>query len=209
MTKETPALHIRPALPSEAPQAAPLIHAAGPTLFNLMFGPRPADVQRFFAALFALPRNPFSYEVALVAEQDGQILGLALSAEAAYRRRIGRRMFYLAPLLRGSFALLRRLPHALEVMACTHQPDPGTYYLSVLAVVPNSRNQGTGSRLLHAVHDRARQSGSPQIALHTEIDNLAAQRFYRRHGYTETHRHPSPRLAAHGFPGLLTMQRPL
>lgn len=209
MTKETSPLILRPARPDDAPQAAPLIHAAGPTLFNLMFGPRPADVQRFFAALFALPRNPFSYEVALVAEQDGQILGLALSAEASYRRRIGRRMFWLAPLLRGPFALLRRLPHALEVMACTRQPDPGTFYLSILAVAPSERSQGIGTLLLQAVHDRARHAGSPQIALHTEIDNLAAQRFYRRHGYTETRRRPSPRLAAHGFPGLLTMQRPL
>ena len=209
MTQQTPALTLRPARPDDAAQAAPLIHAAGPALFDLMFGPRPSDVIGFFASLFALPANPFSYEVALVAEQNDTVLGLAMSAEAAYRRRIGRRMFWLAPRLRGPFALLRRLPHALEIMACTHQPDPGTHYLSILAVVPDARNQGIGTLLLQSVHDRARQSGSPAIALHTDINNTSAQRFYAHHGYTETHRRPSPRLAGRGFPGLITMQRPL
>lgn len=209
MPKEAPPLTLRPAHPGDALQAAPLIHAAGPILFNLMFGPNPAHVQRFLAALFKLPRNPFSYENALVAERDGAIVGLAISAEAAYRRSIGRRMFWLAPRLRGPFALLRQFPHALEVMACTHQPDPGTFYLSILAVVPSERSQGIGAQLLDAVHDRARRSGSTQIALHTELDNTGAQRFYLRHGYTETARRSSPRLAGRGFSGLLTMQRPL
>ena len=39
---------LRPARPADAPEAAPLIFAAGPTLYTLMFGPDRADVLRLF-----------------------------------------------------------------------------------------------------------------------------------------------------------------
>ena len=57
-TPDTLALSLRPAQPSDAADAAPLIHAAGPVLFNYMFGPREPDVKMFFKALFQEPRKP-------------------------------------------------------------------------------------------------------------------------------------------------------
>lgn len=197
---------LRPARAEDAPQAAPLIYAAGPTLFNALFGPNEDDVRRFFAALFRRPRNPFSYENAIVAEQQGEIVGLAIAADAAERRRSGRTMFWLAPRLRGPLALLRRFPDVLDIMACTSAPSPGAYYLGILAVAPDRRSQGIGSRLLAEVRRGAEAGGSPSLALHTEIDNLPAQRLYIRHGYVETHRQEARRAARTGVHGFVMME---
>jgi ribosomal protein S18 acetylase RimI-like enzyme len=199
-------LTLRPARPEDAPDAAPLIHAAGPLLFNHMFGPREADVRRFFAALFRRPRNPFSFENGIVAEIDGQVVGLAICADATERRRIGRRMLWLAPRLRGPFALLRRFPHIMDVIASGSDPPPNAYYLSILAVAPAHRRTGIGSRLLHEVRRRAETAGCACIALHTEIGNEAAQRLYARHGYVETLRKPAARTAQTGLTGFVAME---
>lgn len=207
MVEKTQTVALRSARPDDAPDAARLIHAAGPALYRLLFGPRDEDVLRLFVSLFRLPRNPFSYENGLVAEQDGRIIGLALYADAAYRRRIGRRMFWLALRYRGPFALLRRLPDALDVMACVSTPPPGAFYLSILAVDPECRGQGIGSRLLEEVHRRAADAGSPGVALHAELDNTAAQRLYQRHGYVETARKASRRVHHRGVSGFVAMYR--
>lgn len=199
------AVTLRPATPDDALDAAPLIYAAGPALFNVMFGPRERDVLRFFEALFRLPRNPFSYENAVLAEQGGRVVGLAICADAAVRRRIGRRMFWLAPRLRGPFALLRRLPHVLDIMACATDPPPEAFYLSILAVAPASRGQGIGSLLLEEVQRQAQAAGCRCIALHTELDNVAAQRLYARHGYLEAHRQAAKRAAQTGVSGFVAM----
>lgn len=201
----SPVITLRPARPDDAPDAAPLIYAAGPALFRLMFGPNERDVLRFFTALFRLPRNPFSFEYAILAERDGKIVGLAISADAAARRRIGRRMFWLAPRLRGPFALLRRLPLVFDIMACASDPPPEAYYLSILAVAPDSRRQGIGSRLLEEVRRRARAAGCQNLALHTELDNVAAQRLYARHGYVEAHRKAAKRADRTGISGFVAM----
>ena len=45
------------------------------------------------------------------------------------------------------------------------------------------QNRGVGSALMEKVLEEARQRGCVAISLATEKDNLAAQRFYRRHGF--------------------------
>jgi ribosomal protein S18 acetylase RimI-like enzyme len=206
---EPPNTTLRPAQPDDAPQAAPLIYAAGPALFSAVFGPPERAILRFFTALFRLPRNPFSYENGIVAEQGGRIVGLALAADAAERRRIGRRLFWLAPRLRGPFALLRQFPNAWDIMACTSVPPSASFYLSILAVAPESRRQGIGSLLLAEVRRRAEAAGSPVLALHTEIDNHTAQRLYQRHGYIETYRKAAKKADRTGVQGFVMMELPL
>jgi ribosomal protein S18 acetylase RimI-like enzyme len=204
-TPDSHALTLRPARPTDASDAAPLIHAAGPVLFNHMFGPREPDVRLFFEALFQRPRNPFSFENAIIAEQAGKVVGLAICADAASRRRIGRRMLWLAPRLRGPFAMLRRVRHILDVMDSGSDPPPDAYYLSILAVLASHRGQGIGSRLLHEVRRRAETMGCGCIALHTEISNADAQRMYARHGYVEVHRTAAKHPSRTGLSGFVAM----
>lgn len=206
MNNET---HLREAAPTDAPVCARLIYGAGPILYNLLFGPSPEQAIGLFEALFALPQNPFSFENALVAERGGRVVGLALAADVAQRQRNGRRMMRLLPRHRGVWPLVRSLPVVLDIMRCSSTPPPDAYYLGILSVVPDVRGQGLGTLLIDEVHRRARQAGCPSIALHAELDNLDAQRFYRRHGYQITGTYPARRVAASGMAGFVSMARDL
>lgn len=68
--------------------------------------------------------------------------------------------------------------------------DPGSLYLSGLAVRPEFQGQGLGSQLLHRVHANAAKLGCPRVSLICFERNEGACRLYRREGYTELARRP-------------------
>lgn len=55
--------------------------------------------------------------------------------------------------------------------------------LEDMVVDGDARGAGTGSALLEHAIAHARASGCRRITLLTDADNLAAQRFYHRHGF--------------------------
>lgn len=203
-----PGITLRPACPDDAAQAAPLIYAAAPALFRLLFGPTAGEAVRFFARLFALPQNPFSYQQATIAECEGIVTGLAIAAPVAERRRLGRRMFYLVPRLRGTWASLRTLPDGLALMRGDIPSPPDAYYLSILSVREERRGQGVGTLLLDTVIRQAQNAGCTATVLHVETDNTDALRFYARAGFRETTRaHAAPRLIRWGISGFAALER--
>lgn len=50
-------------------------------------------------------------------------------------------------------------------------------------VLPDARRTGLGSRLLTAAEERLKQVGCTYVSLETAVDNQAAMRFYKKHGY--------------------------
>jgi len=56
--------------------------------------------------------------------------------------------------------------------------------LEDMIVRPEARNAGAGAQLLQAAIAHARAAGCRRVTLLTDADNEAAQRFYRRHGFT-------------------------
>lgn len=68
------------------------------------------------------------------------------------------------------------------------QPRPDHLLLENVAVDPNRRRTGVGSRLLALAEDQARLLGLPEVRLFTNAamtENLA---YYPRRGYRQTHR---------------------
>ncbi|MFC7593975.1 GNAT family N-acetyltransferase [Terrabacter sp. GCM10028922] len=57
-----------------------------------------------------------------------------------------------------------------------------------LYVLPDHHGHGIGSRLMDAVVERAREAEHDRITLSYMEGNQLAARFYRRHGFVETHR---------------------
>lgn len=55
-------------------------------------------------------------------------------------------------------------------------------FVKDLVVSPEWRDRGLGAYLLNAAFAEFRRRGAPHIDLKVEASNLAAQRFYRRHG---------------------------
>ena len=68
--------------------------------------------------------------------------------------------------------------------------DPGSLYISGIAVHPDHRNAGIGTRLLEAAHGQARNFGLPRVSLICFEQNTGAMRLYSRHGYREADRRP-------------------
>lgn len=198
---------LRPATPGDAPEAAQLIHAAGPALFSRLFGPRPEDAVAFFQTLFALPDSVFSFENAIIAEQDGRVVGLAQAIPAAQYHRgsaVPRQM-----LRRGPLFLLRLMPLVFALGRSSQPPPPGTHYLGILSVTEAMRGQGIGTRLLEEVHRQAGAAGCHAVCLHAEQGNAVARRLYERHGYQVIAEYPTPRAARWGVAGFVGMRKEL
>jgi len=51
-------------------------------------------------------------------------------------------------------------------------------------VLPEARRSGLGSLLLNASEAELKNLGCGHVSLETAVDNLAAMRFYKKHGYT-------------------------
>lgn len=80
----------------------------------------------------------------------------------------------------------------VTVLAAEGTAGDGTVAeLGRLSVVPDRQGQGLGSRLLAAVEDRL-PTGVTEVRLFTGERSEANLRLYRRHGYAETHRTPTP-----------------
>ncbi|MFO0992630.1 MAG: GNAT family N-acetyltransferase [Hyphomicrobiales bacterium] len=72
----------------------------------------------------------------------------------------------------------------------------GSWFLMAIAVYPDFRRHGLGSRLLEEAIAAARQSSVEQVSLTVSTVNDTARRLYERHGFRE-----SARRRAIGFPG--------
>jgi ribosomal protein S18 acetylase RimI-like enzyme len=59
----------------------------------------------------------------------------------------------------------------------------GYGHILTIDVDPNLRQQGIGTRLLRAAHERLAREGCHTMFLETAVNNLAAIAFYKRHGY--------------------------
>ena len=58
--------------------------------------------------------------------------------------------------------------------------------LEDMVVSPKIRGQNVGSSLIEYALDYARKQGCQRITLLTDSDNIAAHRFYERHGFSRS-----------------------
>jgi ribosomal protein S18 acetylase RimI-like enzyme len=62
------------------------------------------------------------------------------------------------------------------------------FYVDNIAVQPECKGRGVGSRLLHHAEDAARAAGFDEVRLYTNEAMVANLDYYPRRGYRETHR---------------------
>lgn len=113
----------------------------------------------------------FSYENCLVADDAGAVVGMVNA-------------FVLTPADEPAAEddpVLR--PYA-ELEA------PDSLYISGIAVLPPYRGQGLGSRMMLAMHERARAAGLARLSLIAFAANTASVRLYERLGYRIVDRRP-------------------
>jgi ribosomal protein S18 acetylase RimI-like enzyme len=124
------------------------------------------------AERFAHEGVVFSYENCLVAELDGAVVGMlhAFPMEAPAEDATPEE----DPVLRPYSEL----------------EEPGSLYISGIALDPACRGRGVGTRLLAAAEARARTFGLERLSLICFERNEQAMRLYARLGYTEAARRP-------------------
>lgn len=109
----------------------------------------------------------FSYQNCMMAEDRGEVLGMLHSYPVEPRSDPIQADDSVDPVLR---------PY-MELEAS------GTLYISGLAIWPNFRGQGIGSRLLQAGRDRAKSLELSELSLLCFAGNRRARRLYERQGF--------------------------
>jgi len=195
---------IRPAKPTkdEGKKFAAYMNSASEGGFRIMFGKR---FEEIVSTIYLEPNHDLSYETALFAEVEGDIVGMASGFTAEQYRQFrkdvlnqvaGRTMLRISFI----FALLS------SMMRFLHTYDDDDFYVEFLAVDETCRGQGIGSTLMHAVEDRARACGATQLAIDVARRNKDAQKLYERIGFAAIRRWPKTRLVK---PNILRMTKQL
>jgi ribosomal protein S18 acetylase RimI-like enzyme len=154
----------------DAPVLAELVNHAGEGmplyLWGKMAGPGETawEVGRRRAAR---EEGSFSYRNAIIIEHDGACAGCLIGYEIPE-----------APVPIGADMPAMFVPlQELENLA------PATWYVNVLAVQPQFRGLGLGTRLLAFADETGRALGKRGMSVITSDTNLGARRLYERCGY--------------------------
>jgi ribosomal-protein-alanine N-acetyltransferase len=81
----------------------------------------------------------------------------------------------------GSFTLVAEAETILGFVVAESRRKTG--HIITIDVVAEARRTGVGSALLRAAEEQLLKAGAVAVALETPVNNEAAVRFYKRHGY--------------------------
>ena len=119
----------------------------------------------------------FSYRNTVVAQAEGQVVGMLLA--------------YPLPTPRPEdLAELPAIPELLRPLVELEYQVPGSYYINALAVFAAHRGRGIGAALLALAEARAVGAGCETLSVQVFAENLGAHRLYRRNGYGVADRRP-------------------
>ncbi len=171
---------IRKALPTDAEDFAVLVLMSAPSLFPTIYGKDVSDVMRH---LFCRSCNLFSFEHTFFAELGGRKAGMVLGYDWKVK---GRENWQTGSLLfekmRGTFrrklSLLMKFENVIGVV------KEREYYISNIAVYPEYRTAGIGTRLIFVGEEEAKKYGAKRVILDVEVENTGAFRLYKRLGYS-------------------------
>jgi len=168
-------IHIRKALPSDAPLAAPLIINAIGNIAEQMTGEtEPTAVEKELIGLFKRKDNRHSYLTTVVAERDGVVAGVMVLYSGAEAIELDRNLVNWLRFKTG------------EDIVIPPEARHDEYYIDTVSVHPDFRGQGIGSLLLNHAEKLAQEAGFNKLTLNVELEKEAAFRLYKRIGYRVT-----------------------
>jgi len=171
---------LRPATTWDAPLAGTLIHLAMGPLADALFAR--ADARAALAHLFAYPSNRFSVEYAEIAELDGTPVGLLVGYPGSELPRLAWGMAARLPAVLGLSGALRLAVRSLP-LARLPEAERHEYLIHALAVLPEARGRGLGTRLLEEAERRAVALRLGACSLTVAGTNRGARALYERLGY--------------------------
>ena len=199
----TRAVTFRPARLADADLVARLIYMTMGIEADWLFGheKRVATLQ-VLAGLFLSRGNRVSYNLASLAEHDGQDTGLLLAYPGELLARLNWMTAWHMLKLFGPASAIRliRLQSAYGDLKETETDE---FYISNLAVFPEFQGQGIGTLLMAYAEDLARASGLHKCSLIVAFSHENACRLYEHLGYKIVHtsesRHPKVAEGSGGY----------
>ena len=181
----------RPASREDAAAVAELFALAGDGIVEYLWSLQARDGQgpiEVGAERAARDDANFSWRNALLAERDGEAVGLLLG-------------YVLPEPGPASLADLERLPAVLRPFVALEHRATGTFYINGLAVRPEHRGNGIGSKLLYKSRQRALEARTARVTVEVFEQNVGALRLYQRHGFRILDRCPAVPHASHAYSG--------
>lgn len=175
-------LRIRPALASDSLLAAQVFYMSMGGLADHLFENSETPISSIFDELFQRDAGRFGRTISVVAEMDGQPLGMLVSCSGARLNWLNVKSFrHFFPVLgfKGALNFMLRginLPGGVEAMR-------DEYYLSNLGILPAAQGRGIGSHLLQYAEAQAKKERLSKCSLIVGLHNPNAFRLYQRSGY--------------------------
>jgi GNAT superfamily N-acetyltransferase len=171
---------VRPARPDDL-AAAELVFDAAAAEYTQLAGSA-ERARRIISLMWARPGHSASFEHALVAEIDGQVVGVMIGFPERDRYRLHRRLLLgsLRHLRPGAWPIL--LAALLHVALATPRPPRDAYYVGTIAIAGRARRRGVGSTLGYHAEVAAAERGFPTIVAHTGTRHAVARHALERYG---------------------------
>ncbi|BDR58090.1 GNAT family N-acetyltransferase [Xylocopilactobacillus apicola] len=140
-------------------------------------GPERSE-QLIFEASLRDPNGRYHHSRAIVAEEDGQIIGIAYGFPAEDETSVN---LELDRLTEEKFKIKEKFFPNSEVYG-------DEWYLDSLVVDEHFRNRGVGTALLASSSEMAKKAGKKVIGLNVDDSNPKAKELYERVGFKEVNR---------------------
>lgn len=118
-----------------------------------------------------MPEYRYSYANTLVYEEDGQILGILVSFPEEKEAHIDDALAPLFPKI--------GLPETTRFFN-DKEAQPGERHIDTIAVVPQARGKGVGSKLLAACESVAKANHKQIISLNVDFNNPGAKNYTKK-----------------------------
>jgi ribosomal protein S18 acetylase RimI-like enzyme len=170
-------INIRMATPEDGVQAAPLIKIVFDEMEipELMAMPV-ADVNAVFAESFKVAAFRYSYAHTMVAEEDGELVGICVGYLAEDEDHIDDAFAPFLPQV--------GITDGRELFP-DHESFPGEWYLDLLAVKATAQHRGIGTKLLKAACTKQQAASQRYVGLCCDLVNPKAEALYSRLGFVE------------------------
>ncbi len=186
---------IRKGKAEDAQDFSQFILLSAATFFSSIFASNTEEVMR---KTFQQPGNLFSFEHSYFIEVNGKIAGMALGYNWEQKRREELHTgLLLVKYLKWSF--FTRIFNLLKAQGIVGKVSENEYYLSNIAVYPEFRALGLGTKLFSEIKRESEKTGSNKIALDVETNNKRAIKLYERLGYIIKWRTPSIKINKETF----------
>ena len=130
------------------------------------------DFRRMMISLVECEDSQYSYRNTLVAMDDVDVVGIAVSYDGARLHQ-----------LRQAFIEAAKEQIGKDHSGMDDETQAGELYLDSLAVLPKYRRQGIASRLIKAAKERANSFGLPCVGLLVDKGNPSGEALYSSLGF--------------------------